>query len=222
MHQAYYIAFISLLFFISANGQAQEKSFSITSGITNSSLPIYSQKAQTQLISNQSVNNLSFSASYNRKIKKNFVLKTALSYKRIGGNSLSKNIDIEGYFVHNVSLNYLSLSTLGYAELHFEKHTFSLGFGPSASYLVKKQVVDFLYVNNAIVGKESEPIAIDPIDFGFHAAIEVNRVIANNIKLIVSVRRYQGLLDINVEGEADQIYLSNNVLSLGLEIPLKK
>lgn len=220
MHQVYSIAL--LFFFISTSGQAQEKSFSVTGGITNSSVPIYSQAPQSQLISNQSINSLSVTASYNQKLKKNFVLKSELSYKRIGGNSLNRKFDEEDFFIQNVFLDYLSVGALTYAEFHFGKQTLSLGFGPSASYLVKKQVVNFQFEDNVIVSRESEPIALDPIDLGLNVTVEVNRVIANNFKLIASLRRYQGLLDVNVEGLMGQIFLSNSVLSLGLECPLNK
>ena len=201
---------------------AQSNSLSIIGGISNSSVPLYTQVENANLISSQSVNNLAFGVSYNLNLKKNFLLKFESNFKIIGVNSLNRLPDQVGNFVNNISLNYISVATLPTFELEFGQYSFSFSIGPSVSYLLKGQSINFFYRDNILVNRETENINLESFDYGINVGAEVNRVIANNIKLVLAVRRYQGLHNINVTSGEDKAFVSNSVLSMGLAIPLLK
>lgn len=173
------------------------------------------------LLSAHAVSNLSFRGSYNFRLKSNVVLKADLAYNRIGGNSVNRIPSQEGFFVHNVSLNYITLGALPYMELKLGTYTISGSIGPSVSYLLKERLVNLQYVDNVLVGEQTESSNLKSLDYGINAVVQLSRSIANNVDLILSVRKYQGLMDISRVDLGQKIYVEHAELNLGLSFPLK-
>ncbi len=202
------------------NLNAQNSSFSFSGGISNSAIPIYSMKEESILLSSHSVSNLSFRGSYNRRLRKNIVLSAELAYHRIGGNSINRIPSQPGFFVHNVSLNYLSVASAPYMEFKFGRNTISLGLGPSISYLLNDRIENFQFEENVIVGSELESSDLKPLDFGVNGIVQFSRSIANNFDLILAVRKYQGLVDISRVDLGQKVYNEYAEITLGLNIPI--
>lgn len=173
------------------------------------------------LLSAHAVNNLSFRGSYNQRLRRNVVLQAELAYNRLGGNSLNRVPLQSGFFVHNVSLNYLSIGALPYLELNLGRYTISGSLGPSFAYLLKESLVNFKYEENVLVGSEEESANLKEVDFGVNAVVQLSRLIANNFNMILSIRKYQGLLDISRADLGQKIYIESTEISLGLSVPLK-
>lgn len=215
------IAFLLYAFFQVTVLTAQYNSFSLSGGIANSSIPIYSMNQESILLSAHAVSNLSFRGSYNHRLRQNIALKGEVAYHRIGGNSVNRIPSQSGFFVHHVSLNYLTLGTLPYFEFKLGRYTIAGSLGPSVSYLLKERLENFQYIENTIVGSEIEFSNLKKIDYGVNAVIQLSRSIANNFDLILAVRKYQGLLDISRIDLGQKIYIEYAEISLGLSVPIK-
>ena len=209
------------IIFLSIPGYTQKSSISFGAGISSSAIPIYTKNVEAVVLSRHSVNNLSFMGSFNYGVNKHFQLKSELSYNRIGGNSVFKLPSQEGFFVHNASLNYLTLAVLPQFNLAIGRYTISGSLGPSAAYLLKEKLINFQYEENVLVGREQESSNLEKIDYGINATVEISRLIANNFRVLLAVRKYQGLVDINRNEEGESIYIENAILNLGLMIPIK-
>ena len=216
-----YVAIIVCTLLIVTHIQAQNNSFSLYGGISSSAIPIYSTNQESILLSAHPVSNLAFRGSYNHRIKNNAVLKLELGYQRIGGNSVNRIPGQSGFFVHNVSLNYLTLGSLPYIELNLGRITVSGSLGPSISYLLKSRLENFQYEENVFVGSVVEPSDLKKVDFGINAVIQFSRSIANNFDIILSVRKYQGLVDVSRVDLGQKIYIEHSEINLGLSVPIQ-
>lgn len=201
--------------------QAQNNSFSLYSGISSSAVPIYSTNQESILLNAHPVSNLVFRGSYNQYLSKITLLKLELAFHRIGGNSVNKILCQSGFFVHNVSLNYVTLGTLPYMEFHLGRFTISGSLGPSVSYLLKSKLENFRYVENVFVGSELESSNLKKVDFGVNAVVQFSRSIANNFDIILSVRKYHGVLDVSRVDLGQKIYVEYGEINLGLSVPIK-
>jgi hypothetical protein len=201
--------------------QAQNNSFSLYGGISSSAIPIYSTNQESILLSAHPVSNLSFRGSYNHRIRSNALLKMELGYQRIGGNSVNRIPGQSGFFVHNVSLNYLTLDALPYLELNLGRITVSGSLGPSVSYLLRSRLENFQYEENVFIGSEEEPSDLKNFDFGINAVIQFSRSIANNFDITLSVRKYQGLVDVSRADLGQKVYIEHAEINLGLSVPIK-
>lgn len=201
---------------------AQKGSFSLSGGVSNSAIPLYTKTQEAVVLSRLAVNNLSFAGSYNHKYSKHFSLITELSYNRLGGNSVFRISGQSGFFVHNASLNYISAAVLPQFDLEIGKYTLSANLGPSVSYLLKERLINFQFEGNEEIGREQEPSDLENLDYGVNGTVQLSRLVANNFKVLLSVRQYQGLTNIGSDDQFDSIYIGNTVLYLGLNIPLRK
>ena len=216
--------FIAVLFFITLihiKTVAQDKSFSLEGGIVNSSVPIYTTQPLSRVSSKQPMRNLSFVASYSQMLTKKYSLKTELSFKVEGVTTLNKFLDQEGFFIHSASLNYFSLGLLPQTEICFRKIDIAFNAGFSLSYLVKANLANYEIVNSILSDVVGERRDFRKVDFGLIGLVSIKRVIANELKLILSLRQYQGLRSVLADEPDRKVHMSNSIVSLGVECPLK-
>ncbi len=207
---------------LSVSSKAQNSSVSLNGGITYSNSPIYTLRDNSQILTTQSIYKPTIALAYNHWFRPNFFLRNELSFKTLGGNSLNRHLDENDYFVHSVSLSFLSLSLLPIIELELGRYIVSAGLGASAGILVTSKFANYQFVNLELQLAELEMRELNNLDFGLKGIFEVKRIIANDFRVSISLAYYKGLRDLSQSISEERIYMSNSTMKIGLEIPIGK
>jgi len=198
-----------------------QSSYYFSGGISNSHIPINSQKVNSTILSTAFRNSLTLSFGYNHRANKNLIYTGSLYYRNLGANTLYRQVDENFLFVNSVSLEYLSFRFIPKGELSIGNYIIAAGLGASASLLTNNNIDNYLLDEGGFAFLYKEDINLNRFDFGVVLNLELKRQIGSRFYLIMSLEQYQGILEI-MPTSTNKVYISNTALNIGLQFPLKR
>ncbi len=198
-----------------------QNSYYFTGGISDSHIPIFTQKANATILSTSFRNALTFSVGYNHRVNKNLIYSGSLNYRSLGANTLYRQVDENFFFVNTVNLEYLSFKFVPKGELSIGKYSMAVGLGASISFLANHQIENYLLNENGLEFLYKEDIELKRFDLGGLINLELKRRIGSRLYLIMSLEQYQGFIGILHSG-TNKVYISNTALNIGVQFPINK
>lgn len=216
----HFLALVIICFPLFLSGQ---NLLSLSGGISNSHLPIYTQENNTRLLSSQALYKLTFDFSFQHRLNQHLYAALGISYKNIGINTLNQQLDRTELILNSVSRQYLTLSYIPKGKIQFGKLTIAGGIGASIGYAIHDKIENYLLIDRLTEFLDTEDINLKKLDAGVVLQCELKRIIGDGLYLFLLVEQYQGLINTSLNNEStNKIYMSNSALRIGLQFPLSR